>query len=81
MGLDPGMLSENSFPTEPLWRGKKAENFFWYVKTNQYRKVDLILDDDPFIIYEFDHVGQTVLHHAAKRNHFKIVKLLIKQGA
>ena len=81
MNLNTELLSENSFPTEPYWRGNKAENFFWLVKSNEIRKVDRMIDDDPFIIYEFDHVGQTVLHHAAKRDFWKLVKLLVKSGA
>ena len=81
MNLNPSTLSQYSFPPEPYWRGHKAENFFWLVKTNEFKKVDKILFDDPFIIYEYDHIGQTVLHHAAKRDYWKLLRLLIKYGA
>ena len=34
-----------------------------------------------YFVYDFDHINQTALHWAAKRNHKDIVDLLIDNGA
>jgi len=39
------------------------------------------LKRDKYIVYEYDHVGETALHWAAKRNRVENVKLLIQSGA
>ena len=81
MGLDSSLINDNTFPTEPFARGFKAKLFFSLVRKNEYKKVKEILKHDPFIIYEFDHIKQTALHHAAKRNFQDMTKLLCKSKA
>ena len=81
MGLDSSLINDSTFPQEPFARGFKAKLFFSLVRKNEIKKVRAILRRDPFIIYEFDHIKQTALHHAAKRDFTEMTKLLCKNKA
>lgn len=78
MDLDPSLINDSTFPIKPFARGFKAKLFFTLVRKNEYKKVKSILRYDPFIVYEFDNLEQSALHHAAKRDFHNMVKLLCK---
>jgi len=40
-----------------------------------------MLMKNKYFVYDFDHINQSALHWAAKRNHKEIVDLLIENGA
>lgn len=46
-----------------------------------FDEMSLMLKNDRFLVYEFDHVGETALHWAAKRNRTDFVKLFLTTGA
>ena len=69
------------FPTVPYHRGKIAHEFFNSIKTNDFENVQYFVEQDRFIVYEYDHLGKSCLHWAAQRNYHFIIKYLIKSGA
>ena len=82
MGIYPDEIVEhNIFRNEPFSRGKVAIDFFRAVKENDINLTKQFLREVPYIIYEHDECGQTVLHWAAKRNYVQMIKLLLKNGA
>ena len=71
MDLEPDqIIDKNVFPQTSFLRGKVAQEFFVAVKQNEYDKVEEYLDKDRFIVYEYDLMGMTALHWAAKRNFY-----------
>ena len=50
-----------------------------YVKLNELKKVNkLLIETDPFLVYEFDEMHQSGLIWAVKRNLTSMVRLLLK---
>ena len=58
------------YPDKPFSRGKDSFALFDAVKCNQIERVTKLLDNDPFLINEFNEHKQTALHCAANRNHY-----------
>ncbi len=75
------LQSGKAFTNEPFQRGATAKIFFEAVKQGNLELLETMLNKDRFIVYEFDHVGETALHWAAKRNMPHVIKLLFKYGA
>ena len=40
---------------------------------------DRTIIEDRYLVYQFDHMGQTLLHWAVKNNDFKMCQLLIQR--
>ena len=56
------------FPKTPFERPNSAV-FIKYVKRGDLIRVIKMLDEDPFLIYQFDFVGQNILHICAKKGY------------
>lgn len=69
------------FPKEPMSKGTISRLFFEAARNGLDEIVRDMLKKDKYLVYEFDHVGETPLHWAAKRNRVEVVKLLISYGS
>ncbi|CDW80221.1 ankyrin repeat-containing protein [Stylonychia lemnae] len=73
-------ISDNVMPTEPYER-PGSQKFINAAKSGDYEAVQQMIQSNKYFVYDFDHINQTALHWAAKRNHKDIVNLLIQNGA
>ena len=49
------IISKNVFPSRPFFREKVAQEWFQAVKFNDFKKIQRMVEEDPFIVYEYDH--------------------------
>ena len=69
MGLTPETLFRlDIFPRKPYSRGEKAKKFFKAAQNGDVDTLIHMLRKDRFLVFEYDHVGQSALHRAAKND-------------
>jgi hypothetical protein len=69
------------FPLKPFFH-PKSRTFLEAIKLGDVKKVkDMSASTGPLLVYEFDHLHQTRLHIAAKKNDEAMVAALLKLGA
>lgn len=51
------------------------------VKDGDLKTISQLINENKFLVHDFDHFKQTALHWAAKRNRFTVIPFLIKSGA
>jgi cytohesin len=51
------------------------------IKDKDINVINYILDQDSFLVYDFDNFKQTPLHWAAKRNVYEVISKIIAKGA
>eukprot|EP01022_Parablepharisma_sp_SALTPOND_P007479 TRINITY_DN1308_c0_g1_i1.p2 TRINITY_DN1308_c0_g1~~TRINITY_DN1308_c0_g1_i1.p2 ORF type:complete len:438 (+),score=32.09 TRINITY_DN1308_c0_g1_i1:2554-3867(+) len=69
-----------SLPKEPL-QSENATEFLIAVKCANLAKVKEMLEKNRYLVYEFDYVGRTALHHACRRNLYNIMVVLVQYWA
>ena len=80
--IDPKLLSDRDnpfsiFPSVPYQKGNLARDFIQAVKNNKIEQVEMLLKEDPMLVYEYDDMKQTGLIWAAKRNYSDLAELLV----
>ena len=73
-------IKKNVFPQTPYFR-PKSKLLIDNVKRGDIDEIYRMLNNDRFLVYDFDHIKQTCLHWAAKRNRPEIIKVLLHFGA
>ncbi|EAS01945.2 ankyrin domain protein (macronuclear) [Tetrahymena thermophila SB210] len=74
------------FSQAQIFSSKPFQKKFSYeliqaAKLGDIMKVIECLNENRFLVFDFDYIYQTALHWATKRNHYQIVDILIKNGA
>lgn len=78
--LSTEQLVLRAFPSRPL-QSVGAKELLKETKRGNGDQVRRMLARDRFLVYEYDFVGRTALHHAARRNLFGIMKTLLEKNA
>eukprot|EP00347_Sterkiella_histriomuscorum_P016095 403354513 len=58
-----------------------SKRFFNAIKMEKVTQVWLMLQEDKFLVHQYDHLHQYPLHFAAKRDNIELIKLLIHYKA
>lgn len=74
------MLIFTKMPKKAL-ESPDALNFMRAVKFGDFYKVKYLLRENRYLVYEYDSVGRTALHNAARKNYCDIMELLIENLA
>ena len=53
-------------------------NFIKYVKANNFKLAENMLQVNKYLVYDYDLTLMTALHWAAKRNYLLLARILIK---
>jgi len=69
-------LDRNPFPQRPF-ELKGSEEFFDYVKFNNYEMVSQALDKSIAFLYQYDYFHQTAFHWAAKLGYEKMLEMFL----
>jgi hypothetical protein len=51
------------------------------VKNGESEVILRMLKSNPYYVYDYDHIQQTALHWAGKRNYKEIIEILVDYGA
>ena len=70
-------LDKNPFPEKP-YEIRDSEEFFDYVKFNNYELVYQALDKSIKYLYQYDYYKQTPIHWAAKLGYVKMLELFLR---
>ncbi len=69
-------LIEKAFPARPF-QSEHASEFFNTVTQGDLTNIRVMLNKNRFLVYDFDYVGRTALHVAARKNHVEVMKELL----
>ncbi len=67
-------------PTKPYDR-PGSHKFINAAKSGDLETIKRMLKQNRYFVYDYDHISQTALHWAAKRDYKQIVEILIEYGA
>ncbi|CAK84764.1 unnamed protein product (macronuclear) [Paramecium tetraurelia] len=73
-------LSHQVFPSKPF-EHSASKHFFQLCKQGQNQEIIKLLDDNKYLVYEYDHLLMTTLHWCAMRGLESTAKILLKYGA
>ncbi|CAD8190956.1 unnamed protein product [Paramecium octaurelia] len=73
-------LSHKVFPNKPF-EHPSSKHFFQLCKQGQDKEIIKCLDDNKYLVYEYDHLLMTTLHWCAMRGLESTAKILLKYGA
>ncbi|CAD8202988.1 unnamed protein product [Paramecium pentaurelia] len=73
-------LSHKVFPSKPF-EHSQSKHFFQLCKQGQDQQIIKLLDDNKYLVYEYDHLLMTTLHWCAMRGLESTAKILLKYGA
>lgn len=68
-------ISNQPYSNESSWM------FIQAIKNGEIKNVIKLIEENKFLVHDFDNHKQTPLHWAIKRKHNKIAKILIQNGA
>ena len=74
------IILHNIFPNKAYFR-HGSRKLIEASRNGNLTVVDQLLQNNRYLVYDYDHVHQTALHWAAKRDHPKIVKVLLDHGS
>ncbi|KAL4442916.1 hypothetical protein ABPG74_010805 [Tetrahymena malaccensis] len=74
-------LSKTQIFSSKPFQKKFSYELIQAAKLGDIMKVIECLNENRFLVFDFDYIFQTALHWATKRNHYQIVDMLIKNGA
>jgi len=82
IGYTPAQLLDGKpiLPTSPFHR-PWSRYLFEGIKTGDVNTVERLLKSDPLLVHDFDDIGMTPLHWAAKKGHHDIAKDLVNKKA
>lgn len=66
------------FPSSPFTYGSLTRQFLHHVKNDEVMPLFRILNQNPYVVYDFDSTGQTALIWASKRGLTEMVDFLIR---
>ena len=70
-------LDKKPFPQKPF-EIRGSEEFFDYVKFNNYEMVSQALDKNPRYLFQYDYFKQTPFHWAAKLGYEKMLEMFLR---
>ncbi|KAM3144481.1 hypothetical protein pb186bvf_003350 [Paramecium bursaria] len=74
-------FTENKiFPSKPYER-QQSKMFIQYVRMNKQSQVDSMLENEKYLVYEYDNLMMTPLHWSSLRGYKEITLKLLKYGA
>ncbi|CAD8074387.1 unnamed protein product [Paramecium primaurelia] len=73
-------LSHKVFPSKPF-EHIQSKHFFQLCKQGQDQEIIKFLDNNKYLVYEYDHLLMTTLHWCAMRGLESTAKILLKYGA
>ncbi|CAD8094367.1 unnamed protein product [Paramecium sonneborni] len=81
MNIDPQYMIENKVFSKKPYQRKMSNEFIHAVKLNQKDRVNELLEQNRYLVFDFDFYNMTALHWACKKGLIEMVELLIKNHA
>ena len=81
MNIDPQQMIENKVFSKKPYQRPLSNDFIHAVKLNQMEKVNLLLEKNRYLVFDFDFYNMTGLHWACKKGLVEMAELLIKNHA